>query len=67
LQRTLCASLTARRAGKAQAWMIVQSFALIDSDGHRNNRADFDRFIGLAGSTPTIEGVRVQIVWVDAG
>jgi hypothetical protein len=65
LQRTLSAALTARFEGKPQSWMIVQSFAVANSDGHRRNRSDFDQFRNLVGSAPTIEGQRVRLDWVD--
>jgi hypothetical protein len=65
LQRTLCAALTAGAQRLSQSWMIVQSFAPVDSDGHRNNRTDFDRFRALVGPAPNIEGVRVEIAWTD--
>ena len=65
LQRTLSAALTAKSEGKTRSWMIVQSFAPTNSDGHRRNRADFDRFCNLVGSAPALEGQRVQIDWVD--
>jgi hypothetical protein len=65
LQRTLSAALTARSEGRSQSWMIVQSFAPTNSDGHRRNRSDFERFLGLVGTAPMLEGVRVQIAWVD--
>ena len=65
LQRTLCAALTARSVGQARSWMIVQSFAPTDSEGHRRNQGDFARFLDLVGNAPMIEGIRVQIAWTD--
>ncbi|SED40675.1 hypothetical protein SAMN05444161_3138 [Rhizobiales bacterium GAS191] len=55
LQRTLSAALTALAQGQSTSWMIVQSFAPANSEGHRRNRGDFDRFLALVGSAPTLE------------
>jgi hypothetical protein len=66
LQRTLAAALTARSNGISQAWMIVQSFAAPDSDGHERNYADFRRFRKLVGDAPILGGQRVRLEWVDA-
>jgi len=65
LHRTLSAALTARRRGATRAWMIVQSFAPIDCPEHTQNRADFDRYIGLVGSTPILKGVSVRLAWAQ--
>ena len=65
LQRTLCAALTAHDEKRSQSWMIVQSFAAADSEGHRRNRGDFDDFVQLAGNAPVIQSTRVQICWTD--
>jgi hypothetical protein len=64
LHRMLSAARTARYRGAARAWMIVHSFAPVDeSDSYVRNRGDFDRFVALAGATPKIEGMQVQLSW----
>ncbi|MCA1542440.1 hypothetical protein I6F18_20995 [Bradyrhizobium sp. NBAIM32] len=65
LQRTLAAALTARENSVPKAWMIVQSFSPAGAPIKSQNREDFDRFVELVGSAPTIEDVQVRLAWVS--
>jgi len=66
LQRTLRAALTAAEHGSSRAWMVVHAFSSgAVTDGHQRNRSDFDKFVSLVGSAPTIENVCVRIAWVS--
>ena len=65
LQRTLCAAITANANGYSNAWMIVQHFGNGSGDGDKINLSDFNRFVALVGKTPVIEGVPVELAWVE--
>ncbi len=65
LQRTLGAARTASAAGLAAAWMIVQDLTYGRAGNHASNRADFERFRGLVGPSPVLEGIPVHLGWVD--
>jgi hypothetical protein len=66
LQRTLCAAIVARSVGVMCAWMIVQSFPSGQGGIENTNRSDFNRFLALAGDSPVIGGVRVNVAWASA-
>jgi hypothetical protein len=67
LQRTLAAALVAKQFGRKRAWMLVQSFVPRSCEEHARNRADFDRYVALVGQIPVLEGIPVQLGWVDEG
>ena len=47
--------------------MIVQHFGNASGDGPQRNLSDSNRFLELVGNAPVIEGVQVQIAWVEEG
>jgi hypothetical protein len=63
--RTLSAALTAQKTGRQRAWMVVQSFAPLNSDEHAQNRSDFDRFVAVVGETSILQNFPVRLAWVD--
>jgi hypothetical protein len=67
LQRTLCAAITARRAQKSHAWMIVQAFGSNTHEGYSGNKSDYERYLDVVGSAPELYGMRVQLAWASEG
>jgi hypothetical protein len=65
LQRTLGAARTAKAAGLPHAWMVVQDLSYGRGHGHARNRADYDAFVTLVGPMPSLEGMPVQLAWID--
>jgi len=65
LHRTLASARVARQRGRSRAWMIVHSFAPSQCEEHARNRADFDRYVSLIGTTPVLEGIPVRLAWSD--
>ena len=64
LQRTLSAALTAKKEGRSNAWMVVQSFCADITDN--SNFADFTRYCQVVGPAPVLEAVAVGLGWAQA-